>query len=148
MGLLERLLGKRKDVTISFKFNVEINGIIEASFTECSGLGMEREVYTYEEGGVNDYVHKLPGRTKYTNVVLKRGQTDSFELWNWYQKGIRDGNIERRHVSIILYQRDGSVARRWNLRGAYPVKWTAPAFKTDSNQAAIETLELAHHGIS
>lgn len=137
-----------KDPAVAFKFHVEIAGVIEASFTECSGLGMEREVYTYEEGGVNDYVHKLPGRTKYTNVVLKRGMTNSSELWAWYQRGLHDGKVSLRNISIILYERDGQVAQRWNLSRSYPVKWTGPAFKSDSSQAAIETLELVHHGIT
>lgn len=135
------------DPMAGFKFHVEIRGVTEALFTECSGLGVEREVYSYEEGGVNDFVHKLPGRLKYTNVVFKRGLTLSQELWDWFQIGSYNGRVKKRSVSVILYNIDGSVAQRWDLINAYPVKWTGPAFKSDSTQAAIETLELAHHGI-
>ncbi|MCX6006837.1 MAG: phage tail protein, partial [Chloroflexi bacterium] len=87
---------------ITSLFNIEIEGIQEASFKECSGLEAETEVLSFEEGGINDYMHKLPGRTKYPNVVLKKGITDSGWLWDWYQKVTR-GKVERKNLSVVLY---------------------------------------------
>lgn len=129
-----------------YKFGLEIEGIITGWFTECSGLSIEREVFKWEEGGLNEYEHQLPGRTKYSNITLKRGVAGD-ELWNWFQKGLYDGKVGRQNISIILYSRDGTKAKRWNLREAYPNKWTGPSFKADSNEVAIETLEIVHHGL-
>lgn len=133
------------DTVPAFKFHVgvEVDSVIEAMFTECSGLSMEREVITWKEGGVNDFDHKLPGRTKYTNITLKRGITTSNVLWDWFQKGIYDGSVTYINMSVTLYDNAGNVSRRWNLINAFPIKWMGPALKSDSNQAAVESLEIA-----
>jgi phage tail-like protein len=56
------------------------------------------------------------------------------------------GKVERKNVSIVQYDGKQTEARRWNLREAYPVKWSGPAFNINNNTASIETLEIAHHG--
>jgi phage tail-like protein len=137
----------RQDPAPGFKIKVELGGIIEAHFTECSGLSAERTVMQYEEGGVNDRVHILPGRIKYSNIVLKHGITASKALWEWYKKGLRDGKFTQvDNISILLYDSTGEQVKRWNIRDAYPVKWTGPDFNTANSQIAVETLEIAHHG--
>jgi phage tail-like protein len=137
---------RRVDPTSAFKFGVEIDGLIKGWFTECSGLRIEREVVSHEEGGVNDHVHKLPGRVKQSDITLKRGVAES-ELWAWFQEGLYDGKVKRRNVSIILYNSDRTRAKRWNLRAAYPIEWSGPDLKADNNQVAIETLKLVHQGL-
>src|SRR5262249_29979005 len=131
------------------KFWVEVDGLAEAVFRECSGLVVETEVLEYAEGGVNDYVHRLPGRTKHTNITLKRGWTQSDELWSWYEQIIA-GKIERKAVSIVMYENKGRnpgrQVARWNLQGAYPVKWQGPELRSDGSAVAVETLVLAHAG--
>jgi phage tail-like protein len=109
-------------------------------------LTAEREVYTHQEGGANDYEHKLPGRVKYTNVTLKRGIADD-SLWKWFTTGLYDAKVKRRDISIILYNADRTKAKRWNLIEAFPTKWSGPDFNTDGAQVAVETLELTHHGM-
>jgi phage tail-like protein len=137
----------RQDPAPSFKFKVELGGIIEAHFTECSGLSAERTVLQYEEGGVNDYVHVLPGRIKYSNIVLKHGVTVSCALWNWYKQGRREGKVKQvANISILLFDSTGKPIKRWNIKDAYPVKWTGPDFNAGNSQVAVETLEIAHHG--
>ena len=138
--------GRRIDPYITSRFHVEIQGIQEAFFRECSGLEAETEVLSYEEGGMNDHPHKLPGRTKFPNVSLKRGMTDSKTLWEWYSKVI-DGKIERKNVSIVLYDQQGSEVKRWSFERAYPTKWVGPGIKSDENAIAIETLEMVHEGM-
>lgn len=137
------------DPFLSAKFWIEIGGITEGYFTECSGLNVETEVLEYAEGGLNDHVHKLPGRTKFSNVVLKRGWVESDDLWKWYSK-IISGQIQTQSVSIILFENkvagQTSPKARWDLAQAYPVKWQGPEFRADSNGVAVETLELAHAG--
>lgn len=134
------------DPTSVYKFGVEIEGILSGWFTECSGLNIERKIETYQEGGVNDYVHKLPGQIELSNVTLKRGLIGE-ELWQWFHKGLYDAMVERHNVTISLYSNDRCQVKRWNLRQAYPIKWQGPDFKVDSTQVAVETVEFVHHGM-
>ncbi|HEY9206922.1 MAG TPA: phage tail protein [Candidatus Methanoperedens sp.] len=132
-----------KDPYMSFKFTVEIDNITVAGFSEVTGLAFETETETVEEGGVNDYVHILPKRTKRQNIVLKHGITDKYDLWNWYQDVVK-GIFRRRNGSIVLQDLDKNEKRRWNFFRAYPVKWTGPELKADSSTVAFETIELVH----
>ena len=138
-------LAHRTDPYLGARFFVEIEGVDQGGFTECTGLQAEVEITDYQEGGNNGYIHKLAGRTKYTNVVLKRGVTDSTDLWDWFQDVSR-GQIDRKDVSVVLYNSEQEEVRRWNLREAFPSKWVGPAFNATTPAVAIETLELAHHG--
>ncbi|MDQ1253211.1 MAG: hypothetical protein QG646_2361 [Euryarchaeota archaeon] len=138
---------KKIDPLMSFRFLVEIDGIATAHASEVGGLQIETETEPYEEGGVNYFVHQLPKRTKYQHITLKRGITGGDELWRWYQEVI-SGKFRRKNGAIILMDITGKEEKwRWNFEGAYPVKWTGPDFKADSNTVAFETVELAHNGI-
>ena len=131
---------------MSFEFRIEIEGIVYAQASEVTGLSMETETEPYEEGGVNDFVHQLPKRTKYQHIVLKRGITDKDEMWNWY-KDVVNGKFKRKNGAIILMDVIGDDKWRWNFIDAYPVKWTGPELRANSNTVAFESIELAHHGI-
>lgn len=144
---------QRMDPFPTFKFHVEVGDITEAAFTECSGLEMSTDVFEYIEGGLNEYVHKFPVRTKVSNVTLKRGLTTSNELYDWYREmenALRQGKaFSFRQVTITLRTTvNQEEVMRWTLDKAFPVKWVGPAFKTSEAAVAIETLEFAHHGIS
>ncbi len=139
-------LGWRQDPYLSFRFLVEIWSVIVGGFSEVSGLQTETEVEPIREGGVNDYEHKLPKFSKYPNITLKRGITDSDALWKWRQEVV-NGKFKRETVYIILLDREGNEKKLWSLIEAYPVKWTASDLKADSNTVAFETIELAHNGI-
>lgn len=138
--------GKTVNPVSDVRFAIEIGGKIVAWFTECSGLNVQREVTNHQEGGVNDYVHQLPGGIKYSNITFKRGISDDEVLWKWFQEGLYNGKVKRQAISIMLYSTDRTKVKTWNLRDAYPIKWTGPDLKTDSNGVAIETLEIVHHG--
>jgi phage tail-like protein len=138
---------KRNDPYLSFKFKVEIKGVIEAGFSEVTGLQAEIETEEHREGGVNDYVRKMPKVNKYPNLIFKRGITDSDVLWKWYQDAV-NGKIKRTTGSIILCDYNGNEKWRWGFKEAFPVKWAGPDFKSDGSVVAIETLELVHHGIN
>jgi phage tail-like protein len=141
-------LGTRKDPLMGFNFLVEIEGLLVGGFTEISGLQIETEVESYREGGVNDFVHKLPGASRYpSNLILKRGIADNDTFWNWHQDVVH-GNIERKNGTIYLLDAERQPAISWNFFGAYPVKWTGPDLRAESNTVAVETVELAHEGIS
>lgn len=139
-------LAKRNDPYLNFRFLVEIQGLIVGGFSEVSGLQAETEVEEIREGGVNDHVHKLPKITKYTNITLKRGITDSDVLWKWHQKVVR-GLFLRKSGFIILLDSEGNEKWRWHFIDAYPVKWTGPDLKADSSTVAVESVEITHNGI-
>ena len=103
--------------------------------------------WRYEEGGTNNFIHRLPGRLKVGNVTLKRGLTKSNEFLKWCM-GVRVQNVERRNVTVVMYDAAGKPVVRWNFAGAYPVKWIGPQFTADSSGMAIESVELAHKGVS
>ena len=134
----------RSDPLTTFHFHVD--GVGQAVFTEVTGLDIEVEVTNYEEGGVNDHIHRLPGRVKVSDITLKNGITVSNELWDWYKK-ILQGNFERRNVSIIMVDQHGAEKMRWNFIEALPVKWSGPQFKADQSQGAVQTLQLSHKGL-
>jgi phage tail-like protein len=129
------------------RFYVEVNGIPQAVFTEVSGLQVETTLMDYEEGGNNGFVHRLPSRTKVGNVTLKRGMTKSNEFYKWYMETV-SGKASRRNVSVIMYDSTGVMLCRWNFDKAFPVKWVGPQLSADGKNVAIETLELAHSGLS
>lgn len=138
--------GKRPQHFAAHHFSVEIEGLVEAIFTEVNGLEGEMEEFTYLEGGANDMVHHLPVRVKYPHLVLKRGMTESGGLWEWHKKA-QTGKIERKNISVFLYGPDGETVHQWNFFRAFPVKWTGPSLKADGNAVAIESLEIAHEGM-
>jgi phage tail-like protein len=128
------------------RFYVAIDGITQAVFTEVSGLQLETESEDYAEGGNNEFVHRLPGRTRVNNLTLKRGITGSNELFKWYVQVV-SGKIDQRNLSIVQYDNQGNELLRWNFMKAYPVKWVGPQFQADGAMATVETIELAHDGI-
>jgi phage tail-like protein len=129
------------------RFYVQVDGVSQAVFTELSGLSMEMSVEDVEEGGENGFVHRLPGRCKVGNLQLKRGLTKSNDFLKWSLE-VAQGTVQPKHVSVILFNPDGTEAIRWSFNNAYPVKWSGPQFKADDTTVAIETVELAHEGFT
>ena len=135
-----------RDPFPNYTFYIEIDGIAQASFTECSGLEIQVEVKEYAEGGLNAFTHKLPGRVRYADLVLRHGTADGEALWQWYQD-VCQGKIVRKNLSVVLYNPAGEEVRRWNFADAYPIKWTGPTFKAAEQGVAIDTLVIAHRGL-
>ncbi|GAB4443577.1 MAG: phage tail protein [Chloroflexi bacterium OHK40] len=130
------------------RFWVEIKGLNEAIFIECSGLAAEVEVEEWKEGGLNSRVHRLPGRVKsFPNLVLKRGVATA-ELWEWYYKVAsgRRGAIERQNMTVTLKGGNDLPLVRWEIFDALPVKWSGPTFKSGSGEIAVEAIEFIHNG--
>jgi phage tail-like protein len=130
----------------NYRFYVKIDNIPQAAFTEVSGLNLETVVQDYEEGGTNYYVHRLPGRTKVSNLVLKRGVTKDNEFFKWY-RDFMTGKAKRQDITLVMYDTAGTELFHWNFKNVYPVKWSGPQFSADGKSIAIETLELAHNGM-
>jgi phage tail-like protein len=140
-------LGVRLDPYIAYNFLVEIDGLLVGGFREVRGLESNVEVKEYAEGGVNEYLHKIPGETRYPNLVLSRGLTDLDTLWGWYDDVSR-GIVKRRNATLMLLDSRRLPAMWWDVRGALPVKWTGPTFDaTRGGEVAVESIELVHQGL-
>ncbi len=137
----------RQDPYRQFRFRVEIDGITQAGFSECTFADTSTEVAEYREGDEPPVMRKLSGLTKYGNITLKWGITDSMELYKWRQQVIDSGaEGARKNVSIILVDEAGNDKARWDVIRAWPVKYDPPDFNAKGNDVAIETLEIAHEG--
>ena len=138
--------GKRNDPFLAFRFEVKLDDISVAAFSECSGLQLETEVQDYPEGGLNTHLHKLAGRTKQTNIQLKRGIVDR-DTWDWYYD-LTQGRMRMRNGSIRVHDPSGQqVVAEWQFRQAFPCKWMGPDLNATQSNVAVETLELCHQGI-
>jgi len=140
--------GERKDPYRNFRFLVEIDGIIQAGFSEATIPDSTQDVIEYREGNEPPTVRKLPGLVKYGNVTLKWGITDSLELYNW-RKLVEQGKMKdaRRNMAIILMDEVGNPAARWEFSEAWPSKYDAPDLNAKGTDIAIETLEIVHEGM-
>jgi phage tail-like protein len=140
--------GARYDPLANFQFKVDLGsptGI--AMFSECSGLELNVKYDEIKEGGQNNFVHRLPTRVEYGNLVLKRGTTTDTEFFDWCSAALR-GSIQRRLVTVTLTALDtAATVFAWTFVDAYPVKWSGPSLKASDSTVAIETLELAHRGL-
>jgi phage tail-like protein len=116
-------------------------------FSECSGLEMSLQVEEYKEGGRNDAVLKFPTRVNWTNITLKRGITSDTTLWDWHYSYV-EGRGRRRDGIIVLQNDLHLPVNIWNFKRGFPAKWTGPSMNAGQNNVAVETLEIAHEGLS
>lgn len=133
----------------NYIFALEIDGIEIAQFLECSGLKSTTDIFELQEGGMNGRVHKLPGQTRWDNLVLRYGVTNDVSLLKWRDEIQQDafGKGSRRNGSIVIKNNQMEVVRRYNFVDAWPVSWEGPSLSSSSAELAIEMVELAHHGI-
>lgn len=113
--------GQRVDPYLNFRFRVEIDGIQQAGFMECMGLGSQVEVVEYREGRDPASVRKRAGKVSYPDIVLKWGVTDSQELYKWHLRVIQ-GNLVRKAGAVMLLDSQGNEKVRWNFFSAWPSK--------------------------
>lgn len=144
--------GKEQSKTIwplvKFQFSVKI-GDHEAFFQEVTGLSTETQQIEYRQGSSKEFsTVKMPGIKKFGNVTLKKGIfKDDKGFWDLYKK-VTMNEFERQTVLISLLDEKNGVAMSWTLANAFPVKITVTDMKSDANEAAVETLELAHEGLA
>lgn len=140
------------------RYQVSIDGLEYAAFSEVSGLQVETETMDFIEGGVNDRVLRLPVRSRVGNLILKRGLVAGNELLEWHLN-IVQGYLDVRNVTVTVYDHpqasrtaaggqalEAQVRMRFELLQAYPVKWSGPTFSGNGDAVSVETLELAHSG--
>ena len=133
----------------SFYFKVSVDGIGDISCSEVSGLETEFDVIEYRAGDSPVFTKvKMPGLRKTSDVTLKKGIfKDDKAMWDWLNQ-VNLNTIERKTVTVSLLDESGSPVKTWQLTNAWPKKITIEGFKSDGNTAAIETLVLAHEGVT
>ena len=138
----------RQDPYRNFRFRVEIDGVQIAGFSEVAIGATTTDVIDYREGTDPSRTRKLPGLTKYGNVTLKRGVTNSLELFQWH-KQVANGSIatNRKTVTIVVQDEAGADKARFVVTDAWPAKYDAADLNAKGNEVLIEELELANEGI-
>ena len=131
---------RKHDHIGQFNFRVEIDGVTQAAFKAVEGLDSETEVIEYQDGD-DLFLRKRPGRTKYSNIVLKRGYVSTDELWQW-RKRVMEGKVERKSGSIVLNNDKGDEVMRYNFFEAWPCKWKGFSLDGKGTDVAVEELEF------
>lgn len=138
-----------QDPFVSAWFAIEFQGQISGAFRECSGLGSENEVIESKASGPDGriIIKKIPGNMKWNNITLKRGITDTIDMWEW-RALVEDGKVNeaRKNGAIVMYSHDGKPVARWEFVNAWPSKLTGPTANATANEVAIEELEITHEG--
>lgn len=128
----------------AYNFKLDIAGVTEGHFTECSGLGVRVETIKYREAGNAQVVRHIPGPVDYASVTLRYGLTASRELWEWMQTVVQ-GKVERKNVSIVILDSQGvTEVMRWNLNDAWPSEWSGAPLNAMNREIAIESLTLVY----
>jgi len=139
-----------RDPLVGFHYGIEVQGVVNGYFTECSGIGSENELIEHkvvDEKG-RESIQKIPGRLKWQDVTLKRGITNNMDIWDWRDQ-IVEGKVDdaRKNGSIVMFDQAGDEVARWNFENAWPLKVSGPSMKADSNEFGIEELVITHEGL-
>jgi phage tail-like protein len=139
---------------IAFNFSVEIRvdgvamQVCDAAFSECDGLEMTMEVKTIREGGNNGKQIRLTGPLNLGQVTLKRGMTETFDLWKWMKLMLTKPET-RADAEVVVFAPDGTTERaRFILSRCVPIKLKAPPLNAKDGMVAIEELQLAYESLS
>jgi phage tail-like protein len=129
-------------LTVAYRYVVAIDGVAVGAFTECTLPAIELNVEAVKEGGLNTYVHQLPGPRKPAKITLKNGVGIATHLLALYQETMSE-QFSRLHVTVTLLSPLLVPVMVLDIKDAYPIRWAGPELRSDSNTVAIQTLELA-----
>ena len=130
-----------------FRYKVEIDGLEAGGFSEASGFDASIDVIEYREGDMVQTPMKLPGLKKYGNITLKQGVADSMVMYEWMIAGV-EGEVERKTITITILDETETATASWQVINAWPAKYTAPDFNATASEIAIESIEIAHEGMT
>lgn len=134
---------------VSFHFKVEFTGIEEQEtdmqFQSVSGLSVDIETEEFAEGGENRFKHKFPVRTKFPNLILKRGMVTSSKLIDWCRDAIESFQFQPVDLTVKLLNEKHEPLVTWNIVHAYPVKWSVSDLNAEESKLTVETIELAYN---
>ncbi|BAY09880.1 phage tail protein [Calothrix sp. NIES-2098] len=131
---------------VGFHFKVEVQDLSandnDVKFTEVSGLSVEMGTEEIAEGGENRFIQKYPTRTKYPELILKRGLLVNSEILNWIRQCLEDYKIQPKNIFIKLLNEEHQPLLTWNVVNAYPTKWSVSDFNASNNTVVIESLQF------
>lgn len=134
---------------VGFHFKVEFENLStteeDNSFQSVSGLSVDLETEEIAEGGENRFKYKIPVRSKFPNLVLKRGLLVNSEVIKWCKKALENFEIQPVNITVKLLDENHEPLQTWNIVRAYPVKWSVGDFNAEENKLVIETLELTYN---
>jgi len=135
---------------VGFHFKVEFTNISkndeDTRFQSVTGLSVEFDTEPFKEGGENRFEHVLPVRTKYPDLVLKRGfLTKDSKIFEWCVKAFQDREFTPANVLVTLLNENHAPLKTWNIVNAWPKKWSVSDFNAETNAIVIETLELRYN---
>lgn len=143
------MVDTQKDPLVSAWFGLEFQGVVTGAFRECTGLGSENEVVEYKASGPDgkQVIKKVPGRLKWNNITLKRGITDTMDMWKWRQL-VEQGDMQaaRKNGTVTMFNQKNEPIAKWDFTNAWPSKLTGPSANAANNEVAIEELEITHEG--
>ena len=135
----------RRDPLIAPRFTVKFGDKVAGSFRECTVVSAEHEVaeYKFADDKGNPGYYAVPGRMKFGRITLKRGLTNDMQMWKW-RKQVEDGKVNeaRTNGSILMMDQDGSPIAEFNFENAWPLKVSGPAPNANSNDIAMEEVEI------
>jgi phage tail-like protein len=131
-----------------FIFEVDLGGGVKMNFTEVTGLVIETEQIEFRNGNDRKLGKRvMPGLEKHSHLVLKRGVVrNDTDLYTWLEE-IATEKVKRRDVIVRLLNEKFEPVVAWSATGCFPVKVTGPDLKSDANEVAIESIEIAHEGL-
>lgn len=131
-----------------FHFQVEW-GASTVAFSEVTGLEIETEIIEYRDGANPEYLkQRMPGMQKYANITMKRGVfSGNNEFFDWWNT-VKLNQIERRDLTVSLLNEEHEPVMIWKVKNAWPTKIQSTDLKADGNEVAVETVEIAHEGVT
>ncbi len=130
-----------------FRYKVEIDGLDAGGFSEVTGFDASIDVMEYREGDMVTTPMKVPGLKKYGNITLRQGLIHNTVLYDWIMEGV-EGAVDRKTITITLLDEEENDSASWQVINAWPMRYAAPDFNATSSEIAIETLEIAHEGMT
>lgn len=134
---------------VGFHFLVEFEGLgsqaKDHQFQSVSGLSVDIETEEIAEGGENRFKHKLPVKTKYPNLSLKRGMLIDSAVIDWCRDAIENFSFKPVNLTIKLLNEKHQPLISWNVVHAYPVKWAVEDFNAQESKLVVESFELTYN---
>jgi phage tail-like protein len=140
------------DLPIADRFLFELDGVEIGVFRSVTGLEVTVQFDEFREGGQNGYVHKVPGRMSWPNLVFRRGITQSDAVFEWLAKSSGEqfaanrNKVTRSTGAVTAISSNGTRLRSWEFIDVCPVRWKGPELSVENQTPLEEELEVAHHG--
>ena len=139
-----------KDPIATFRFSLDVQGVTAATFHEAAGFENSTDVIEHRQIGQGGKVTimKLPGGSKWADITLKRGFTDSMDLYDWRQK-VLDGDMDaaRKDGSITGYDAKDNPVIQYTFTRGWISKWKGATFSAKDNNVAVEEITITHEGV-